>query len=94
MPRKVNAAHILVKTEEQIKDIQKLLEDGKSFETLAKEKSNCPSSKSGGKLGWFGHGQMVREFEKVAFKTKKGEISEPVKTQFGWHLIKVIDTQS
>jgi len=88
---KVNASHILVKTEEQANAVLKEIEAGKSFEQFAKEKSLCPSGKKGGSLGWFSHGQMVREFEKAAFSLKKGEISRPVKTQFGWHIIKVKD---
>lgn len=62
---------------------------GKSFEEIAKAKSLCPSGKKGGSLGWFGRNQMVKEFESAAFSLKKGEISRPVKTQFGWHIIKV-----
>ena len=92
MPVKVNASHILVKTEEEARSIKAELDSGKSFEAIAKEKSMCPSKKNGGSLGWFTHGQMVREFEKAAFAMKKGQISQPVKTQFGWHIIKVTDT--
>ena len=69
------------------------LNDGKSFEELAKSKSSCPSGKKGGNLGWFSHGQMVREFQNAAFKLKKGEVSQPVKTQFGWHVIKCKDSK-
>ncbi|MCM2326092.1 MAG: peptidylprolyl isomerase [Candidatus Woesearchaeota archaeon] len=92
MAVKVNASHILVKTEEEAKAIKAELDAGKSFETLAKDKSMCPSKKSGGSLGWFTHGQMVREFEKAAFALKKGQVSGPVKSQFGYHIIKVNDT--
>jgi parvulin-like peptidyl-prolyl isomerase len=92
MATKVNASHILVKTEDEAKLIKTDLDSGKSFETMAKEKSLCPSKKDGGSLGWFTHGQMVREFEKAAFSMKKGQVSMPVKTQFGWHIIKVNDT--
>jgi parvulin-like peptidyl-prolyl isomerase len=93
MPRRVNAQHILVKTEDQAKEILEEINQGKSFEDIAKAKSLCPSGKKGGNLGWFSHGQMVREFQNAAFALKKGQISQPVKTQFGWHIIKVKDTQ-
>jgi peptidyl-prolyl cis-trans isomerase C len=92
MATKINASHILVKTEEEAKSILADLNNGKSFEELAKLKSTCPSGKNGGVLGWFTHGQMVKEFEKAAFNMKKGQISQPVKTQFGYHIIKVNDT--
>ena len=93
MPTRVNAQHILVKTEDQAKEILNLIQQGKSFEDLARTKSLCPSGKKGGNLGWFSHGQMVKEFQKAAFSLKKGQISQPVKTQFGWHIIKVKDTK-
>jgi peptidyl-prolyl cis-trans isomerase C len=89
MVRKVHARHILVKTEDEAKVIQFDLNQGRSFEDIAKEKSQCPSGKKGGDLGWFGRGQMVKEFEDAAFALKPGEVSQPVKTQFGWHLIKL-----
>jgi len=93
MPSKVNAQHILVKTEEQAREILALLQKGRRFEDLARDKSQCPSGKKGGNLGWFSHGQMVKEFQKAAFSMKKGQISEPVKTQFGWHIIRIKDTK-
>ncbi len=93
MPTRVNAQHILVKTEQEAKDVIGQLNQGISFEELAKTKSQCPSGKKGGNLGWFSHGQMVKEFQKVAFSLKKGQISQPVKTQFGWHVIKVKDSK-
>lgn len=93
MPTRVNAQHILVKTKDQAKEILAEIQQGKSFEDLAKSKSLCPSGKKGGNLGWFSHGQMVREFQKAAFELKKGEVSSPVKTQFGWHLIKCVETK-
>ncbi|MBT3582335.1 peptidylprolyl isomerase, partial [Candidatus Woesearchaeota archaeon] len=80
MATRVNASHILVRTEEQAKQVLEQINNGKNFETLAKEVSICPSRKKGGSLGWFSHGQMVKEFQKVAFKMKKGQISQPVKT--------------
>ena len=93
MVRQVKAKHILVKTEDEASVICYDLDHGKEFEEIAKEKSLCPSGKKGGDLGWFGRGQMVREFEDAVFLLKKGEISRPVKTQFGWHIIKVEETR-
>jgi len=92
MATKINASHILVKTEEEAKMISEQLKTGASFEETAKLKSTCPSGKKGGTLGWFTRGQMVKEFEKAAFSMKKGQVSQPVKSQFGWHIIKVVDT--
>jgi len=91
MADKVHCAHILVKTEQEAKSILDQLNKGISFSKLAMEKSLCPSKKKGGDLGIFGRGQMVREFEKVAFDLQKGQISQPVKTQFGWHVIKRLE---
>lgn len=91
MAKKVNASHILVASKEEADEIYEDLQSGSSFEAIAKMKSKCPSGKKGGKLGWFGRQQMVREFELAAFAMKKGEVSKPVKTQFGWHIIKVND---
>jgi peptidyl-prolyl cis-trans isomerase C len=85
---KVTAQHILVDQEFEIKDIQKKLSEGKSFEELARDYSQCPSGKDGGSLGEFGRGMMVPSFEKAAFALMPGEISGPVRTQFGFHLIK------
>ena len=66
---------------------------GKSFEDAAAENSLCPSGANGGDLGFFGRGQMVSEFEDAAFDLNVGEISDPVKTNFGWHLIVVTDKE-
>ena len=82
---------ILVKTAAEAMEIKKQLDNGGSFEYYAKLYSLCPSGRNGGALGYFGHGQMVPEFEKKAFALNVGEVSEPVHTQFGWHLIKVTD---
>jgi peptidyl-prolyl cis-trans isomerase C len=87
----VSARHILVKTEEDALDIIERLNRGSDFAELAKEKSTGPSGAQGGDLGYFSKGQMVPEFDKVVFELKKGDISEPVKTQFGWHVIKIED---
>ncbi len=90
-PEKVKASHILVADEEKLADVQGDLESGKSFEDVAKAHSTCPSKEHGGDLGFFGKGQMVPEFEKAAFSMKVGDVSEPVKTQFGYHIIKLVD---
>ena len=91
MVDKVRCAHILVKTEQEAKTVLEQLNKGESFSKIAEEKSLCGSKKRGGDLGVFGRGRMVREFEKVAFALKKGEISQPVKTEFGWHIIKRLE---
>jgi len=93
MPRKVHAKHILVPTEKEALEVLFDLKQGKDFEQLAKEKSQCPSKKKGGDLGWFARNQMVKEFEQAAFALKPGELSKPVKTQFGWHVILVVDAK-
>lgn len=87
----VHALHILTKTKNQSKAVIMRVNNGESFKALAKQFSNCPSGRVGGDLGWFGRGQMVPEFEKAAFETPVGEMSDPVQTDFGWHVIKVID---
>lgn len=83
----IKAKHILVAQEFDIVDLQKKLADGVTFETLAKDFSMCPSGKSGGDLGEFGRGMMVKPFEDAAFALQVGEVSGPVRTQFGYHLI-------
>ena len=93
MVSKVNASHILVKTEGEAYMILKALREGKSFEELAKEKSLCPSKRQGGNLGWFGRGMMVKEFEIACFNGKKGQIVGPVRTQFGYHIIRIDDAK-
>lgn len=88
----VLASHILVKDEAKAKEIAQKLIAGGDFAALAKEFSEDPGSKDkGGVLGFFGRGQMVKEFELVAFTMQKGETSQPVKTQFGYHIIRVDD---
>lgn len=82
-----NAAHILVETEAEAQDIQKQLNEGADFAELAKEKSTGPSGANGGSLGWFGPGMMVKPFEDAVVAMKAGEISNPVQTQFGWHIL-------
>jgi peptidyl-prolyl cis-trans isomerase C len=86
----VRASHILVKTEAEAKDVQKRLKGGADFGKLATEVSQDPgSAKRGGDLGYFGRGTMIPEFEKAAFRLKQGELSELVKTNFGYHIIKL-----
>lgn len=89
---KIRASHILVEDEKKANEVKKKLDEGKSFEELAKEYSTDGSAANGGDLGWFGKGQMVKEFEEAAFKLKEGEISDPVKTDYGYHIIKVTQT--
>lgn len=88
MPR-ATASHILVKTETQCQELKKQIEGGADFGALAKQHSSCPSSRDGGKLGEFGPGQMVPEFDKVVFSAPVGQVQGPVKTQFGYHLVLV-----
>lgn len=83
------ASHILVEDEEKAKEIKERLDNGESFEELAKENSSCPSKERGGDLGHFQSGQMVPEFEAALIDMENGEISNPVKTQFGYHVIKL-----
>ena len=86
----VSAKHILVETEEKCNEILASITSGeKTFEDAAKESSTCPSGQRGGDLGAFGKGQMVPEFEQAAFAAEIGHVVGPVKTQFGYHLIKV-----
>jgi peptidyl-prolyl cis-trans isomerase C len=90
----VHARHILVPTEAEAKDIEDQLKKGADFATLAKEKSKDPGAADGGDLGYFTKDQMVPEFSDVAFKLDKGQISDPVHTQFGWHIIQVEDKRT
>jgi peptidyl-prolyl cis-trans isomerase C len=89
-----NASHILVKTQEEADDIIKQLQAGAKFEDLAREKSQDPGSgAAGGKLGWFGKGMMVKPFEDAVVAAKVGEVTGPVQTQFGWHIILLNETR-
>lgn len=88
----IKARHILVTSEEEAKKLSEQLKKGGDFDKLAKEKSaDKGSGVNGGELGWFTKEKMVPEFAEAAFKLKKGEISDPVKSEFGWHVIKVED---
>lgn len=93
MVNEVRASHILVASKSEALQIIDKLNSGAKFENLAQKHSSCPSGKKGGDLGFFGRGRMVREFEQAAFKLAPGQISGPVKTQFGYHIIKVTDTK-
>ena len=92
MSSKIQASHILVKTEQEANVALYDITHGKDFAEVAKQISLCPSKKQGGDLGWFSRGMMVKPFEDAAFSLGKGNISKPVQTQFGWHIIKVTDT--
>ena len=89
MPNEVRASHILVNTEQEARNLLMQIQNGADFGGLAKQHSSCPSGKNGGDLGFFGRGRMVAEFEQAAFSMQVGQVSNPVKTQFGYHLIKV-----
>lgn len=86
--QQIRASHILVDHEYEALDLLTKIKDGKTFEELAQKFSKCPSGDQGGDLGFFRKGMMVPEFEVAAFELKTGETSQPVKTQFGFHLIK------
>ena len=88
-----NASHILVKEEGQATTIRKDISNGKNFEALAKEHSIGPTGKNGGNLDWFDLGSMVPEFSTALMVLSEGDISQPVQTKFGWHLIKLNKTR-
>lgn len=88
-PEMISASHILVNSEELANEVSEKINGGMSFEDAATEYSTCPSKAQGGNLGEFGRGQMVPEFENAAFALELNTLSKPVKTQFGYHLIKV-----
>lgn len=83
------ARHILTETETQCDDLKTQITEGADFAELAAKHSQCPSGKSGGDLGQFSPGQMVREFDEVVFQQDVGVVHGPVKTQFGFHLIEI-----
>ena len=89
----IHARHILLPTEDEAKAALARVKGGEDFAKVATELSKDPSG-DGGDLGWFTKDRMVPEFSEAAFKLKKGEVSEPIKTQFGWHIIKVEDTRT
>lgn len=88
-----NASHILVETEEEALEIVALLEGGADFATTAQERSTGPSGPNGGNLGWFGPGMMVPPFEEAVVALEVDEVSAPVQTQFGWHVVKLNETR-
>lgn len=90
-PESAVASHILVDSEEKANEVLQEIENGTSFEEAAKKYSSCPSKAQGGNLGEFTRGKMVPEFEEAAFAMEVGATSEPVKTQFGYHIIKLTD---
>ncbi|PAO67319.1 MULTISPECIES: peptidylprolyl isomerase [Bacillus] len=85
---KIRASHILVADKKTAEEVEKKLKKGEKFEDLAKEYSTDSSASKGGDLGWFAKDGMIADFSKVAFKLKTGEVSDPVKTQYGYHIIK------
>lgn len=90
-PESAKASHILVDSEDKAKEVLAEINGGLDFAEAAKKYSSCPSSSQGGNLGEFTRGRMVPEFENAAFAMEVGQISEPVKTQFGYHIIKLDD---
>ncbi len=90
---KAKASHILVDTEEQCLNLKKEIEEGLDFAEAARKNSSCPSGSNGGDLGSFGPGQMVKEFNDVVFTKELNIIHGPIKTQFGYHLIKIISRE-
>ncbi|MBT3481408.1 MAG: peptidylprolyl isomerase [Opitutales bacterium] len=90
---KASARHILVGTETECDTLKTQIEGGSDFADLAQQHSQCPSGKSGGALGEFGPGMMVKEFDEVVFSAPVGALQGPVKTQFGYHLIEVTNRE-
>lgn len=88
-----NASHILVETEEEAIAVKEMIDGGADFADTAREKSTGPSGPSGGELGWFGPGMMVTEFETAVTTLEDGDVSDPVETQFGWHVVKLNETR-
>jgi len=93
MKKEYNAAHILVKTEEEANKIKAEIDGGADFAEMAKAHSSDGAAANGGDLGWFSEGMMVKPFQDAVFAMEKGQVSAPVQTQFGWHLIQLKDTR-
>ena len=90
---RATARHILVASEDKCYELKAAIEGGADFAQLARDNSTCPSGRSGGDLGSFGPGQMVKEFDTVVFSAPVGVVQGPVKTQFGYHLLEVTSRQ-
>ena len=90
---KARARHILVPTQEQCEDLKKQIDDGADFGDVARKHSQCPSGKQGGDLGEFSPGQMVKEFDTVVFSDEVGKTHGPIQTQFGYHLIEIVNRE-
>ena len=91
MTKEVRASHILVETKDEAQKLREEILNGKEFEDVAALNSMCPSGANGGDLGYFGKGMMVKPFEDACFSMNIGDLSEPIETQFGWHLIQLTD---
>ncbi|MFC7702704.1 peptidylprolyl isomerase [Plastorhodobacter daqingensis] len=91
--REYNAAHILVETEEEARALKSEIDGGADFAELAREHSRDGAAQGGGALGWFGPGMMVQPFEDAVTQLEVGEVSDPVQTQFGWHLVRLNETR-
>lgn len=91
--KEFDASHILVETEEEANAVKTQLDEGADFAEVAREKSTGPSGPGGGALGWFGKGMMVPAFENAVMEMEPGAVSDPVETQFGWHVIKLNDVR-
>ena len=89
----IKTSHILVNTEEEALKIKQEIENGLNFETAASKYSQCPSKENGGDLGYAQRGRYEKEFENAVFSIPQGKLSDPVKTRYGWHLIKTNDTK-
>ena len=93
MSKQVRASHLLVETREEAEKLREEIINGKEFADVAALVSKCPSGAQGGDLGYFSKGQMVKPFEDACFSMEVGDLSEPIETQFGWHLIQLTDIQ-
>lgn len=94
MGMEYNASHLLVETEEEAAAAQERVNNGEEFADVARDVSTGPTGPNGGNLGWFGNGQMVAPFEEAVKAMEIGDVSDPVQTQFGWHIVKLNDTRT